>query len=195
MAIGKRIMGVFRGGKGKGAADKGKEDDTKQQHLEKGVNTGVSVVEKLKGTRLTALGIRPLLNGIRLRYSLGILEPIVQDGKWAIHGELQRMTEKTSKDAEEEKKRQPWQVTNEGSDRIASHSRFGSFHRSKSTGLWWSRDTEGHGGSIWKVFEERRDGLHWIADADEFGDFIEGKHKGPTGLFIARNELKMRDLQ
>jgi hypothetical protein len=39
------------------------------------------------------------------------------------------------------------------------------------------------------VFEEKSDGLHWIADADEFGTFIGGKHKGPTGQFIPWADL------
>ena len=46
-----------------------------------------------------------------------------------------------------------------------------------------------YGGSAWKVFEERGDGLHWIADADEYGDFIVGKDKSPTGQFIPWDEL------
>ena len=69
------------------------------------------------------------------------------------------------------------------------HRRFGKFHRSKSDGLWWSKDQAGHGGSKWKVFEETSDGLKWKADANQYGDFISGKHKGPTGLEIPWAEL------
>ncbi|MFY0582715.1 hypothetical protein ACN28S_58065 [Cystobacter fuscus] len=65
-------------------------------------------------------------------------------------------------------------------------------YKSKSDGLWWSADNTGHGGSKWKVFEETGDGLKWKADADEFGDFIRGKHKGPTGKFIPWSELSGR---
>lgn len=67
--------------------------------------------------------------------------------------------------------------------------RFGRFDKSKHDGSWWSRDIDSHGGSVWKVFKEENDGLHWIADADEFGDFIVGKHKGPTGQFIPWDQL------
>lgn len=42
---------------------------------------------------------------------------------------------------------------------------------------------------MWKVFKEESDGLHWYRDADEFGDFIVGKHKGPTGQFIPWDHL------
>jgi hypothetical protein len=49
--------------------------------------------------------------------------------------------------------------------------------------------SSGHGGSKWKVFEETSEGLKWRADADQFGDFILGKHKGPTGQMIPWSEL------
>jgi hypothetical protein len=87
------------------------------------------------------------------------------------------------------KPRGTWEVTAEGTEESRVSRRFGRFWKSKSDGLWWSRDQAGHGGSKWKVYQERSDGLHWIADADEFGDFIEDKHKGPIGLFIDWSEL------
>jgi len=86
------------------------------------------------------------------------------------------------------KKRGEWKITKEGTAE-SRRGKMGRYDKSKSDGLWWSRDTEGHGGSKWKVFEEGNDGLHWKADADEFGDFIVGKHKGPTGKFIPWSEL------
>lgn len=56
--------------------------------------------------------------------------------------------------------------------------------------LWWSKDTAKHGGSQWKVFKETKNGLEWIRDADEYGDFIVGKHKGDIGKFISWKQLK-----
>jgi len=53
-----------------------------------------------------------------------------------------------------------------------------------ATGLWWSNDTAGHGGSVFKVYEKFGNRLVWKADADEYGDFIFGKHKGPVGKVI-----------
>lgn len=37
---------------------------------------------------------------------------------------------------------------------------------------------------MWKVYNEMGDGLHHLYDADQFGDFITAKHKGPVGRFI-----------
>ena len=87
------------------------------------------------------------------------------------------------------KERKKWEITKEGTDESRVSDRFGRFDKSKSDGRWWSRDQAGHGGSKWKVFKEESDGLHWIADADEFGDFIPAKHKGPTGTFIPWEDL------
>jgi hypothetical protein len=76
----------------------------------------------------------------------------------------------------------PWSLA--GADKTMSHPRFGKFYRDPRTGLWWSKDRAGHGGSAFKVFRETGKGLEWIADADALGNFIIGKHKGPAGLFI-----------
>ena len=62
-------------------------------------------------------------------------------------------------------------------------------YKSKSDGLWWSVDKSTHGGSTFKVFKENNKGLDWIADADEFGNFITDKHKSPTGTFIPWSSL------
>jgi hypothetical protein len=83
-----------------------------------------------------------------------------------------------------------WKLTAEGADKALSHVRFGTFYRSSSDGLWWAADSAGHGGSAFKVFRETGKGLEWFRDADRFGDFIVGKHKGPTGQFIPWKELK-----
>jgi len=75
-----------------------------------------------------------------------------------------------------------WQLTDENIDakRVVGKR---SYSRHSSSGLWWSRDTAGHGGTAFKVFEAKGANLHWLADADEYGDFIdpEKKHKGPRG--------------
>lgn len=69
------------------------------------------------------------------------------------------------------------------------HARFGNFFKSNSDGLWWAVDKAGHGESEFKVFKETDKGLEWFRDADKYGDFILGKHKVPTGLFIPWKEL------
>lgn len=85
-----------------------------------------------------------------------------------------------------------WQLTTEGADRVMTHGNFGTFYRSASDGLWWAEDMAGHGGSAFKVFRETGTGLQWFRDADQFGDFIVGKHKGPIGQFIPWKELRGR---
>lgn len=86
-------------------------------------------------------------------------------------------------------KRSFWKITKEGTERVVYHSKFKKIYKSKSDDLWWAADTAGHGGVKWKVFEETSTGLKWRADADIYGDFIKGKHKGPTGKFIPWKEL------
>lgn len=59
-----------------------------------------------------------------------------------------------------------------------------TYHKHSTTGLWWSKDTAGHGGSAFKVFTEGPGGtLNWHRDADKYGDYIDPtkKHKGPKG--------------
>ncbi len=82
-----------------------------------------------------------------------------------------------------------WTITPAGTSKVMRHSRFGQFYKSSSDGLWWSKDLAGHGKSAWKVFEERADGLHWMNDADEYGNFIFGKHKSAIGQFVPFKQL------
>ena len=81
-----------------------------------------------------------------------------------------------------------WQITKEGTA-ATKQGPFGTVSKSKSDGLWWSRDTAGHGGSTWKVYEESSRGLIWRADANQYGDFIVGKHKSDVGTFIPWKDL------
>ena len=55
---------------------------------------------------------------------------------------------------------------------------------------WWTQDVAGHGGSAFKVYEETGRGLQWIKDADQYGDYIEGKWKGNVGYFISNSALR-----
>jgi hypothetical protein len=88
--------------------------------------------------------------------------------------------------------RKDWEITKELTDRTCTHKTFGVFSRHKTTKLWWSKDNAGHGGSVWKVFDETSKSLEWKADADRYGDFIVGKYKGPTGTSIPFSELSCR---
>jgi len=76
-----------------------------------------------------------------------------------------------------------WQITPSGTSktRVIGNR---TYSQHASTGLWWSKDTAGHGGSAFKVYKEGKGGnLDWYRDADKFGDFIDPnkKHKGPKG--------------
>ncbi|WP_018756419.1 polymorphic toxin-type HINT domain-containing protein [Paenibacillus terrigena] len=61
-----------------------------------------------------------------------------------------------------------------------------SAYRDPKTGMWWAKDTTGHADSAFKVFKEAKGGkeLNWVSDADEYGNFIVGKHKSSTGTVI-----------
>ena len=82
-------------------------------------------------------------------------------------------------------------MTDEGASTIATSKTWGKFYKSASDGTWWAVDKYGHGGSAFKVFKETPKGLEWINDADKFGDFIVGKHKGPTGTLIPWGQLNI----
>ncbi len=51
------------------------------------------------------------------------------------------------------------------------------YYKDSKTGLWWSKDTHGHGGSAFKVYEETSTSLEWIADADQNGDYLNSFSK------------------
>ena len=82
-----------------------------------------------------------------------------------------------------------WSITRGATGRVLQHGRFGKFYEHASTGLFWSQDTAGHGGSVWKVFTEEAAGLRCYRDADEFGGFILNKHEGGVGLYIPFGDL------
>ncbi len=74
-------------------------------------------------------------------------------------------------------------------ERKALHYRFKKFYKDRVTKLWWSKDIDNHGGSIYKVFKEGAKGLDWVFDADRLGQKIIDKHKSPVGIFIPYKEL------
>lgn len=81
--------------------------------------------------------------------------------------------------------RRYWQLTAAMTDRkiVGRHI----YWRHKTTGLWWSKDTAGHGGSAFKVYTEDASGtLVWFRDADKYGDFIcpSRKHKSEKGSVV-----------
>lgn len=84
-----------------------------------------------------------------------------------------------------------WQLTKDGSSAMKRGGPFNTtFYKTSSDGTWWTPDTAGHGGSAFKVYEETKKGLPWIADADQYGDYIVGKWKGDTGYFIPNSSMR-----
>ena len=65
----------------------------KQKRLEFGVRGGVAAANRFAGKKVGDKVLRPLLGAIRMRYGLAVLEPVKQEGKWAVHGTVSRMTE------------------------------------------------------------------------------------------------------
>jgi hypothetical protein len=63
----------------------------------------VAAVNKMQGRKVTAALIKPALKALKLRYRLGVLEPVVQDGYWAVRGDIRRVEEeKTTKQSSPE---------------------------------------------------------------------------------------------
>jgi hypothetical protein len=78
--------------------------------------------------------------------------------------------------------RKEWQITNPTDTKVIKGR---TYLKDGKTGLWWSRDTAGHGGSAWKVFKQGAGNtLQWIADADAQGNYITGKWKSPVGMTV-----------
>jgi len=74
-------------------------------------------------------------------------------------------------------------------DKVKRHPRFGKFQRLKDSNLWISKDQAGHGGSAWKLFEEKGGSLQWVADLDKGLNIIQNKHKGNIGKDIPVKDL------
>ncbi len=81
-----------------------------------------------------------------------------------------------------------WQVTKERTVRTVKHDRYGKFHQG-TDGLWFSRDTAGHGNSAWKVYRKEGNNLVWQFDADQYGTKIVGKHKSSASKIISFKDL------
>jgi hypothetical protein len=90
-----------------------------------------------------------------------------------------------------EKTRKVWTLTKENA--VAIKVEKGKLHvryyKSKSDGTWWSPCKGKSHKDNFKVYKETSQGLEWIADADEYGQYIPNKHKGPKGKNILWSQL------
>ncbi|WP_415378159.1 MULTISPECIES: hypothetical protein [Enterobacterales] len=84
-----------------------------------------------------------------------------------------------------------WQIDGDRTTEILQGGPFKEkYYKDGKTGLWWSKDTTGHGGSAYKVYRGNATSLEWVADADENGQFMPSKHKGDTGRNIPKKACK-----
>ncbi|WP_456291887.1 RHS repeat-associated core domain-containing protein [Pseudomonas sp. AK106] len=89
--------------------------------------------------------------------------------------------------------RKKWEVNR--FDRICEAKLNGTlvkYYRATGTEMWWSADTEGHGGTAWKLMEQDSNHLIHIRDVNIYGDFMN-KHKGKTGKVMPMKGMKCRD--
>lgn len=80
--LGQKALAKVRGGDDSPAG--------KQKRLEKGMQSGVAAANRFAGKRVGEKVLRTVLSAIRVRYGLGLLEPVQQGTKWSVHGEVQR---------------------------------------------------------------------------------------------------------
>jgi hypothetical protein len=85
-AKGKALLGKAK--KKLGIKEKTPEqiEKEKKARLDKGVAAGVRAVNRFAGKLVGDRLLRPVLAAIRLRYRMSLLEPVEQQGKWAVHG-------------------------------------------------------------------------------------------------------------
>jgi RHS repeat-associated protein len=89
--------------------------------------------------------------------------------------------------------RKKWEITRY--DRICEAKLNGTvvkYYRAPGTEIWWSADTEGHGGTAWKMMEQESNNLIHVQDANIYGDYMN-KHKGKTGRVMPMKGMKCRD--
>jgi len=83
-------------------------------------------------------------------------------------------------------------ISREG--RNARHQRFGLIVEDLDDGFWYSHDNARHSRNrnvLFKRFRESARGLHRIADLDDDGNVIDGKHQSDVGAFIPWNDLNL----
>jgi hypothetical protein len=106
LKMAKKVVGKVKGALG----GKPRSEAEKQKALTAGLNAGVAAVNRLKGKKVTAALIKPVLGAIKLRYRMSVLEPVQQSGKWGVHGEISRMTKLSDITVSESKNNAEWEA-------------------------------------------------------------------------------------
>lgn len=89
--------------------------------------------------------------------------------------------------------RKKWEITRY--DRICEAKLNGTvvkYYRAPGTEIWWSADTEGRGGTAWKMMEQESNNLVHVQDANIYGDYMN-KRKGETGRVMPMKGMKCQD--
>lgn len=68
----------------------GGTEEEKQARLDAGMQAGVGALNSVKGKLVPEKVAKGKLGVLRLRYRLPVLEAVVKDGRWFVHGEIQR---------------------------------------------------------------------------------------------------------
>ena len=91
-------LNMVRHGKqlGKAVVQVGLPKDPNER-LAKGMTAGVAAINEVKGDKVPGTVAKAKLFGLRLRYGLPVLEPIAKNGRWYVHGEIQRAERATDK--------------------------------------------------------------------------------------------------
>lgn len=128
-----KVNGVF----GRNQTPGRDQDADGQERLKKGLTAGVAAINKYKGKRVGELVLKPLLGTIKLRHRLGVLEPIQQDGYWAVHGEIRRTVAVSQVE-----------ISPRGSnERFAEAQHVDAFHKGFTTRAWAAHFFDGKTGS------------------------------------------------
>jgi hypothetical protein len=99
-----KFKGKEKGDKGKGKEsdskhrDKKDKDDLaeKQRRVDKAVEVAAASVNKFSGKVVGKTLLTPILSAIKLRYRLKVLNAIEQGENWAVHGEINPKSNKTT---------------------------------------------------------------------------------------------------
>ena len=85
----------------------------------------MAAANRFAGRKIGDKVLRPLLGAIRMRYGLAVLEPVKQEGKWAVHGTISRMTEKSDAEVPDDEELMKAQVRRESAEREQTETREG----------------------------------------------------------------------
>jgi hypothetical protein len=185
-ALAKKVKDKF--GKKKPETERMTEEEKKKQRLSKAMTAALSALNRFSGRPVTALLMKPVLLGIRLRYRLTTLEPIRQGDVWAVHGVINPEETKKTKlkaktkepptlsvgDAVEAKWGNTWAISEvtaltEETLSYTGHTNHGPVSGSTRLELYgqtWREYKPGRTKKVGEAFEAIKDLSEWTSYAD-----------------------------